>query len=441
MVNDKQKTYDVGSSMLGRSRRLLNATDSTTSSRSFSLDAALIANLTLEDKLDAEAASETPEACLKRMLSTKSVVSTSSSFAARQHAAFESGSAAFKEIGTGSIGKVFEHPGTVFVYKLPLSDDPTKLWNNYKIHHRVKASFETLPYVDGQVEIPECFWYATSDSTAFWDENLDNFPFTQQFPKQRKHVLCMERIFPLPRPIRLALIDKYCPSHGRDTAKSNEANKDCLVRPYFGRLKYGTGSNFFSLRNFKLHANQMQELELDLPEMMNSLAHAMAVVHWHTRIDANDIEFVLGSSPMVEQKVRGRMDLETLNTYTGPTSSYEKMTHSRADFTKRMTSLWMVDFDDCTDISMDDHGVAKAVKAFLETNHYCPRPNTGDEFIQKAWAQFGRMYLEWSDKVLEKTNSSHLKGLPEKFLVGVFEQSTKRELKSSAGRGGRGKGR
>lgn len=123
MVNDKQqKTYDIGSSMPGSSRRFLNATDSTVSSRSFSLDAALIANLTLEDKLDAEASSETPEACLKRMLSTKSVVSTSSSFAARQHAAFESGSAAFKEIGTGSIGKVFEHPGTVFVYKLPLSD-------------------------------------------------------------------------------------------------------------------------------------------------------------------------------------------------------------------------------------------------------------------------------------------------------------------------------
>ncbi|KAG8413942.1 hypothetical protein J3458_011599 [Metarhizium acridum] len=423
-MDDEQKRPDKGHYFQQHARRLLKSTDSSVSSRSISLDAALIANLALEDKLEAEASAETPEACLKRMLSIKSVVSTSSSFAARQKASIDA-NATFKEIGTGSIGKVFEHPGTVFVYKLPLSDDPDKLWNNYKMHQRVKISFETLPYMDGQVEIPECFWYATPDSNAFWDEHIDNFAFTQQFPKKRRHVLCMERIFPLPRPIRWALIDKFCPPQGQTMARNNEANKDCLVRLYFGRLKYGMGSRFFSLRNFKLHANQIKELDLDMPELINALAHAMAVVHWHTRIDGNDVEFVLGSSPMEEQKVRGRMDLQTLNSYTGPTSNYEKMNHSRTDFSKRLTSLWMVDFDDCGDISMDERGIAKAVKAFIETNHYCPRPNTGNKFIEQAWTHFGNSYLSWSARVLEKTNSVHLKDFHQKFLVGVFQGTKK----------------
>ncbi|KAK2591965.1 hypothetical protein QQS21_010337 [Conoideocrella luteorostrata] len=421
-------------------RRLLNATDSTVSSRSFSLDVALVANLALEDKLEKEASTESNDACLKRMLSIKSVVSTSSSFAARQQQATGT-SAMFREIGTGSIGKVFEHPRTVFVYKLPLANDASKLWNNYKMHQRVKISFESLPYVDGQVEIPECFWYATSNSTAFWDDHINLFAFSPQFPKQRREVLCMERIFPLPRPVRYSLIEKYCPPQGRSMAKTNEANKDCLVRPYLGRVKYGSGSNFFSLRNFKLHANQMQDLDLDMPELINAMAHAMAVLHWHTRIDGNDVEFVLGSSPMQEQQVRGRMDLHTLNSYTGPTSNYEKITHSRADFAKRLTSLWMIDFDDCSDISMNQDGVEKAVKAFVDTNHYCPRPNSGNNFIQQAWYEFGKRYLDWSAKILEKTNFSNLKDYPLKFLVGVHEKTRKQEPAAGPSQGGRGKRR
>lgn len=163
-------------SAAGNPRRTLDSTDATVSSRSFSLETALKDNLALEDKLDAEAFEETAEACLKRMLSIKSVISTTSSFARRQQAAL-SATAPFKEIGTGSIGKVFEHPGTTFVYKLPLSDNPAKLWNNYLMHQRVKQGFDSLPYVDGQVEIPQCHWYATPNTQAFWDENLDRFPF------------------------------------------------------------------------------------------------------------------------------------------------------------------------------------------------------------------------------------------------------------------------
>ena len=85
-------------------------------SRSVSLEVAMLESLDLDDKLAAEAASEGPKEALKRLLSIRSVVSTSSSFAERQQAAVH-GHSEFKEIGTGSTAKVFEHPGTSWVYK------------------------------------------------------------------------------------------------------------------------------------------------------------------------------------------------------------------------------------------------------------------------------------------------------------------------------------
>jgi len=371
-----------------------------------------------------EGTEESPEARLTRMLSTQSVVSTASSFATRQQEAATDTSVPFREIGTGSIGKVFEHPGTVFVYKLPLSDKPEKLWNNYVMHKRVQYSFQKLPYLEGQVEVPRCFWYGTPATSAFWNEHLERFPDTPQFPRQPRHVLCMERVFPLPQPIRHALVDKFCPPQARDSIKESEANKDCLIRPCLGRLKYGAGASFFSLRNFILHSNQIHELGLNVSELNIGMAHALAVLHWHTNIDAKDVEFVLGSSPVEGQMVRSDVDISRLLSLKTVTSTYEETTHAAADFTKRATSLWLLDFDDCEDITLDEKGVDKAVKAFLDTNFYCPKPNTGNDFIESAWKVFSAKYVVLSDKILRKERGlMHLSKLPRLFISKINEKT------------------
>jgi hypothetical protein len=247
----------------GTSRRDIVASTDTGMTEASSVDQSLAEavreNLQLGKLLEQEAAAETVEMLLKRMLSIRSVVSTGSSFALRQQAAIGT-KAFFREIGTGSIGKVYEHPGTVFVYKVPVSGQPDKLWNNYEKHLRVYNSFKAVPYVLDQIEIPRCFWYATPDTATFWDEYLDRFPDSPHFRRAPRHVLCMERIFPLPRSMRHALVDKFCPVMSRQQMKESEANKDCLVRPCLGRQKYGSGSHFFSLRNFKLHANEIKDL-------------------------------------------------------------------------------------------------------------------------------------------------------------------------------------
>ncbi|KAK0727556.1 hypothetical protein B0T26DRAFT_638395 [Lasiosphaeria miniovina] len=266
------------SSDIGRLSRRLGATtdQSTASSMDVSLKEAIMENLTLGEHLEAEAEAESPESLLKRMLSIKSAVTTSSSFAQKQQAAIGT-DAIFRGIGTGSIGKIFGHPGTIFAYKLPVSGQPEKLWNNYTKHLRVYHSFKSLPYIPDQVEIPRCFWYATPDTESFWSDNLERFPDLPHYPRLARHALCMERIFPLPRPIRHALVDKFCPQKARQTIKDSDSNKDCLVRPCLGRVKYGTGGHFFTLRNFKLHANKIKELEINPSELIIGMSHALAV--------------------------------------------------------------------------------------------------------------------------------------------------------------------
>lgn len=57
---------------------------------------------------------------------------------------------------------------------------------------------------------------------------------------------------------------------------------------------------------------QVQDINLDAIELAFALADALAVLHWHTNIDGMDIEFVLGSSPQEDQRLRYPMPLRTL---------------------------------------------------------------------------------------------------------------------------------
>ena len=249
-----------------------------------SLEADLNRNLCLEDKLRRDD-NEEPQELLKRLLPTRSGISTTSSFAEHQQSAIGC-QTSFREIGRGSIGKVFEQPGSVWAFKALLIDRIEKLWNNYLIHLRIQESFDTLGTLSGQVEVPRVAWFA-NEASKFWDDNLEFFPNDPTFPRRPREILCMERVFPLPEPVRHALIDMFCNPTNSTAAKAHPANKDCLVKLFLGRKRFGSsrpgGSMFFSLRNYKLHIDQVQSLQLDAEEYAKSMAGAPAVLHWHTQ--------------------------------------------------------------------------------------------------------------------------------------------------------------
>jgi len=54
------------------------------------------------------------------------------------------------------------------------------------------------------------------------------------------------------------------------------------------------------------------EIGLDTQDLVFAMADALAVLHWHTKIDAKDAEFVLRSSPEEDQRVRRSIPLEKL---------------------------------------------------------------------------------------------------------------------------------
>ncbi|KAJ5180686.1 hypothetical protein N7492_003896 [Penicillium capsulatum] len=333
----------------------------------------------------------------------------------------------FDEIGVGSVGKVFGQLASPWAFKVLLLDRTEKLWNNYIMRLRIQYSFDALGEMAGLVEVPRVAWFADKSST-FWEENLDLFPDESTFPRRPREVLCMERVFPLPEKIRHALIDVFCSPVNSSKAKATPANKDCLVRLLLGRKRYGAsrpgGSMFFSLRNFKLHVDQIQELELDAEEYARNMADALAVLHWHTKVDAMDIEFVLGSTPLDRNSVRRALPLKDIERLVPGSSTYEHTINANSEFKKRTVSLWILDFDACSSISMDEPGLRQAVKAFFGTDPFCPRPYSQDTYSQNLWAVFSERYITTGRRV---SNGQTWQGLPARFVQSVIDELMPRD--------------
>ncbi len=104
------------------------------------------------------------------------------------------------------------------------------------MHLRAQGSFQRVPRVDGAVQIPRCFWFATPNTESFWNVNLDRFPHTPRFRRKPQNLLCMERVFPVHGPIRRALVGMLCPSDQQDRVKRDDSSKDCLPRVNMGKL-------------------------------------------------------------------------------------------------------------------------------------------------------------------------------------------------------------
>ena len=103
--------------------------DTVAESRNVSLEVVMLESLALEDKLAAVVCIKRAKGDVKVFFwSIKPVVSKSSSFTDREQ---EAVNGQFKEIGTGSAAKVFEHPGNSWACKLTLLDRYKKLWHNY----------------------------------------------------------------------------------------------------------------------------------------------------------------------------------------------------------------------------------------------------------------------------------------------------------------------
>ena len=362
---------------------------------------------------------EDPLKLLKRTLSVKSVVSTTSSNASRmQKASGASDRETFRTIGLGSCGSVFELPGTELAYKKGSVE--TEIWRDFCLTNKVHIAVTTVRHVlqnsfqDLTIpRTPRCHSYHTADDEAFWSAHtLSRFPVDH---RTKKPIFTVDRIPPIPQKSREALINLFFDQSEeiQQEARDDEANKDCLVRTYLGERESAEQeeSVYSSLRNFPLRLNMMEEIGLDILTMAKEMAVGLAIMHWEARIDAMDVEFVLASSVTWDdhQPVLFH-DLSAV-----------PHTVNAINFKRRIVHLWMFDYDKSSEISLTTGDVdIKLVPAFLGNDPYYPMPHVDREL----WDVFSGTYINASEAILRTSKvDESVMGLPRRFLDQVMKRA------------------
>ena len=257
------------------------------------------------------------------------------------------------------------------------------LHNDYVMHQEILKS---LCDRSSTAYVPGCYQYIPGDHQAWWDEHLSRFPKDFQIPC---NILLVDRIPPFPDSVRNTIIDKYCPESLNSAIKLSEPDRDCIIRLYLGRRRRSVRSRFkaFSLRNYPLHADQVEDLALDGSLYARIMAETLAVLYWKAHIDANDVEFVLAPPPSPDHSVSSNEALAPQSI----TNSHALGEHV----------LWLLDFDCCRHMPLDEKGVEQAVSAFCRNDPYYPRPRRGNSKDQALWVFFKDRFLEASEGILE----------------------------------------
>lgn len=358
------------------------------------LSEGIIRALVRHDILDEQTASE----ILKRTLSVGTVYSATSSFAERMDALRyeDADSEALRDIGRGSCGSVFEVPGTAFAVKK--GSNANAIFNDFNLTALAYNSYlASLGLFEGPFKgrrvprVPKVHYFSGPKAREFWNTNLTRFPKEDQ---TRAAAFQVDRILPVPQITRKALIRKFFKEdqQTQHDVLANPQNRDCLVRIYFGKNSPNAGpyGSTDTLRNFPLHLDEAKALGLDIDECAEEMAMGLAILHWKAGIDAQDTEFVIGSST-----TKNFLTVFPVHQTASPPIS------TMDDFTKRETQLWMLDYDKCTWIDLESAQassdiVKKYLVAVTGNDPYFPHPRLDRDL----WQKFRETYLKASDIIL-----------------------------------------
>ena len=294
----------------------------------------------------------------------------------------------YRRIGQGFCGTVWSDPtGLTDTLAMKREDGGPgrSLYNDYLMH---QAALQSLLARPSKIFIPSCHQYISPGHQAWWCENLPRFPPEFQIPC---NTLLTDRIPPFSKIVRDTLIDLYCPEALKTSIRSSLPDEDCLIRPYLGRRRRAgmTQSRFkaFSLRNSPLHVDQMEELGLDGALYAQVMAETLAVLYWEARIDANDVEFVLAPAPVSRDHS------------VSSEEALDRDTVIKSCFLGEHV-VWILDFDCCRTMSLNERGVEQAVAAFWRNDPYYPRPRSGNVKDESLWTVFRETFLDTSGAIL-----------------------------------------
>jgi hypothetical protein len=168
----------------------------------------------------------------------------------------------------------------------------------------------------------------------------------------------IQRVPPRSPAICQALLNVYGPSEWHTSKDFLRDSEYCLIQLFLGGRKAVSHNriNSFSLRDFPLRTNDLEELGLDAHHSACVMANAPAMLHRSAGVDDRGIKFVLG--------------LE----------ASEKAEEVTAELTRRAVRVWMLDFEQCsrqTPLGLhDDEWLSLLCKSFWANRPYLPRPGS-----------------------------------------------------------------
>ncbi|KAL8956146.1 MAG: hypothetical protein Q9193_006247 [Seirophora villosa] len=310
--------------------------------------------------------------------------------------------AELRRIGQGFCGTVWASSTKSSAFKREDGGPGRSLHNDYTMHLKALESLHTDH--EHRIYVPVCHRYIHSDDKTWWDGNVSAFPKGFQIPC---NIQVTERIPPFREEVRNTIIERYCPEELKASIKCSKPDEDCLIRPYLGRRRLDHGRKqrrfqAFSLRNYPLHLDQIEELGLDGALYARVMAETLASLYWIAHMDANDIEFVLAPPR------HDRADIES----AGARVMQSPILGDHC--------VWLLDFDCCRSMLQDEAGVQQAVAAFYRNDPFYPRPAKPDDRDQRLWNEFKDQFLSSSAAILDpESPEAHL---PERWIALVEQR-------------------
>ncbi|KAF7187158.1 hypothetical protein HII31_11539 [Pseudocercospora fuligena] len=307
----------------------------------------------------------------------------------------------FRQIGKGFCGSVWaaDRPGPAWALKREDGGPLRSVLRDSASHQIIEQSlkhFQATAALATKLNIPQHRAMVLGNDQQWWNERY------QRFPSNYEHcnTLITERILPVARPAREKLVDLFCHQKSQEAIKNSRKDEDCLIRPYIGRRRnhFSCPSPFFTLRNKPLLSNQLEELGLPVEEYAAVMADALAIIFWHSHLDANDVEFVLA-----------------------PARAGESATESDVLGAHR---LWVLDFDCVKSMTMDEQGIDQAAKAFFRNDPFYPRPDGEHENDHKLWRIFVERFLASSSVIIGDSK------LPGTMVKRLEELGTERKYRA-----------
>lgn len=369
---------------------------------------------------------------LLRLLQPKSTISVTPTPAWIYHDALNRG-IGYRKIGFGQCGLIFTIPGSSTVLKVSRPYFHEGLWNDFLCHLRIYGAFAKQT-IQPSCRLPLVYSFISKADVTWWDAHRPLFTESSSTFPLPSMGLISQRIPQLPRTLRHALIDLYCPKNLREDVRSNTINRDCLVRIYLGRRRNSNAPlpPNFSLRNYNLCLDQMLDLDLPVNQYAASIAETLAITHWAAHVDAYDIEFVLGGeigSANTQQATDFFSQQLHVLEQVEPGSVYD------LSLRQRTTRIWVLDFNLCSRWSLEallkrpEEVINQLVLAFFENDPYYPLPEMESEVDRELWSTFSREYLHKANEILlQDSHYEETQHLPRRFI----EQCVARERKNLA---------